>query len=461
LIGDRAWRSLRGSTATVRFRITALATIAVLVVLSAGSIALLVVQRETLTRGLDEGLVQSVDRIEGLVATSRLPAIIVDLGDDDTIGQVVAPDGVVLASSRNVSDSPPVADVPATIGTSIRTVALPMDQESGFRLVSRRVIGPDGPVVIFVAAILDEIDESARVVAMSLLGLVPTTAVVLGGIVWWLVGRTLRPVEAIRRQVADIGAGDRAGRVPEPPGDDEIARLARTMNAMLARVEAAARRQQAFVADASHELRNPLTRIRSAVEVDLAHPDGADLAETQRSVLEEATALERLVDDLLHLARSDASIATPRRDPVDLDDLVLAERARLRASTSVAVDVAGVTAAQVLGDRDELARVVRNLLDNAARHARRLVTVVLAEQGDDVVLIVADDGVGIPADQRDRIFERFSRLDAARDRSSGGTGLGLAICRDIVTRHGGSIDLDPTAPSGARFVVHLPTHEPG
>ena len=225
---------------------------------------------------------------------------------------------------------------------------------------------------------------------------------------------------------------------------------------MLDRVEVAVRRQQTFVADASHELRSPLTRIRSEIEVDLAHPDRADLAATHRSVLEETTALERLVADLLHLARSDATAGELRREAVDLDDIVLSEVRRLRASGGLDVDAGGVTAAQIHGDRDQLARLVRNLLDNAARHASRTVTISLAEHGGDAVLVVDDDGPGIPLDHHDRVFERFTRLDDARTQSSGGTGLGLAICRDIVRRHGGTVAIDPDHAPGARFVVSIP-----
>ena len=444
------------SIGTVRFRITALATLAVLAVLGLASVGLIVAQRQTLTQGLQEAVSVRVDEIEAFVVAGRVPAVLTDLGDDDTVAQVVLADGTLVATSTNVADLPPIAAAPSGALDLVSTIHLRPNAESTFRLVSRRVDGPDGPVVIHVAASLDEVDESARVVASSLTVVVPSAAAILAALVWWLVGRTLRPVEAIRVQVAGIGSADLQRRVPEPRGDDEIARLARTMNAMLERVETAARRQQAFVADASHELRSPLTRIRSEIEVDLAHPDRADLAATHRSVLEETTALERLVADLLHLARSDATAGELRREAVDLDDIVLSEVRRLRASSDVDVDAGGVTAAQIHGDRDQLARLVRNLLDNAGRHASRTVTITLAEHGGDAVLVVEDDGPGIPADQTDRVFERFTRLDDARAQSSGGTGLGLAICRDIVRRHGGTVAIDPDHAPGARFVVSIP-----
>jgi signal transduction histidine kinase len=158
----------------------------------------------------------------------------------------------------------------------------------------------------------------------------------------------------------------------------------------------------------------------------------------------------------LHLARSDAGRAVGRRIPVDVDDIVLRQVRELRPGARVAVDISGVTAAQVLADADQLTRVVANLLDNGARHAATSVTLTLEERGDVAVLTVADDGPGIPPTERERVFDRFTRLDEARVSAMGGTGLGLAIARDIVERHGGTITVDPDHGTGARFVVTLP-----
>jgi signal transduction histidine kinase len=283
---------------------------------------------------------------------------------------------------------------------------------------------------------------------------------VLTLLVWWLAGRLLAPVEALRSEVAAIGGTDLHRRVRQPPGDDEIGRLARTMNQMLGRLDDAVGRQQRFVADASHELRGPLTRIRTELEVDLANPGPVDrLGDTHRSVLAEVTGLQRLVDDLLQLARADAGVASDRREPVDLDDLVLREARRVRASGRVALDGTGVSAAQVIGDPDQLTRAIRNLVDNAERHAASRVALALAEVDGVAVLTIGNDGPGIPEDQRERIFERFGRLDDARDRGTGGAGLGLAITREIVERHGGTITAEP-GEEGARFVVRIPAARP-
>jgi signal transduction histidine kinase len=307
-----------------------------------------------------------------------------------------------------------------------------------------------------VAANLDDIDESVGILTTSLLIGVPLVVVALALLVWWLVGRTLRPVDAIRSEVADIGGSDLDRRVPVPSGDDEIARLARTMNGMLDRLEESALRQQRFVADASHELRSPLTRIRTELEVDVAHPETADMAATHRSVLEETAGLQRLIDDLLQLARSDARAVSLRREVVDLDVMLLRLAHRVRADGRVAVDATGIGSARVVGDGDLLARAVANVVDNATRHAARSVELDLTDRNGEAVLTVTDDGPGIPAAERRRVFDRFSRLDDARSTRDGGTGLGLAIAKEIVESHGGTISVEGPATGGARFVIRLP-----
>ena len=321
--------------------------------------------------------------------------------------------------------------------------------------MSRTVDG----VVIHTGTPIDDVEESVAALRTGLVIAIPAVAVVLGLLVWWLVGRTLRPVETIRAQVAGISGANLEQRVPVPATNDEISRLARTMNEMLDRVEDASDREQRFVGDASHELRSPLTRMRTELEVDLAHPETADLVATHRSVLEEVAALQRLVEDLLELARSDSHSTTLRNEPVDLDDLVLAEAQRLRAASSVHVDTTHVSAAQVTGDADQLARAIRNLCDNATRHAATRITLTTSEHDGHARLEVIDDGPGIPAHERARVFERFARLDQARHTTSGGTGLGLAIALDIVERHGGTITIEAPASGGTTFVVALPASD--
>ena len=433
---------------TVRARVTLLATAVVLVVLVVAGFGLVVQQRRVLTEALDESLQERWNEIAA--HGDGPPEELTGLGDDDAIAQVVREPDEVIASSANIRGLGPV--VTDYGGLRFRTLDGLPHEDGPFRALVE--IGPG--VEIVVAAPLDDIEESIVTLRRSLLVGIPLVVAALAVVLWWLVGRTLRPVEAIRAEVASMGARDLDRRVPVPPGDDEVARLARTMNDMLERVDNASQHQRRFVADASHELRSPLTRIRTELEVDLAHPDQADLLATHASVLDETVGLQRLADDLLLVARADErQVGQPITDMVDLDDIVLRVARRLRADDRVVVDVSGVGAGRVLGDPDLLARLVGNLADNAVRHATSSVAFSLSDDGTDVVLTVADDGPGVPEAERHRIFERFARVDGARRSSSGGTGLGLAIARDIALQHQGTLVLDPTT-TGARFVLTLP-----
>lgn len=265
-------------------------------------------------------------------------------------------------------------------------------------------------------------------------------------------GRALRPIERIRTEVEELSAHGLHRRVPVPPSGDEVARLAATMNRMLARLQTASIRQQEFVADASHELRNPLASIRNTLEVSVAHPTATDWPDVATSVLCETGRIQHIVDDLLLLARLDEATPPPHQ-PVDLGLLAHTEVGRITGVTIHAHIADGLL---VAGRPDELASVLRNLLDNAARHARTTVAVTAAAHNHTVVITIDDDGPGIPPDERPRIFQRFTRLDHSRTRTNGGVGLGLAIVDRITRRHGGTVTIDDSPSSGARFTVTLP-----
>jgi signal transduction histidine kinase len=227
------------------------------------------------------------------------------------------------------------------------------------------------------------------------------------------------------------------------------------MNATLDRLAAATDAQRRFVADASHELRSPLTSIRAAHEVAAVHPEAADLPALHTDVLAEVERLEQLVDDLLLLARSDEHGLRPRTEEVDLDDLVVAESARLRRTTGLRV-ITRAAPVRVCGDRHQLTRVLRNLTDNAARHAAGCVELSVEEDTGEAVVGVLDDGPGIPVAERERVFDRFVRLDASRERRAGGAGLGLAIAREIARAHGGDVGIVEAASGGAHLRLRLP-----
>ena len=316
----------------------------------------------------------------------------------------------------------------------------------------RQVETAQGTITLVSENSLDAVDSTVDSITGALVIGVPVLIALLAGLTWWLTGRALKPVEAIRAEAAAITGSTIHRRVPEPNTDDEIGRLARTMNSMLDRLEATSLRQRRFVSDASHELRSPVAVIRAQVEVALRRGDEADWPTVAQRVLVEDARLEQAVGELLELARTEERAdATPVL--VDLDEVVLEETARERR---VPIDTSRVLAGRVHGTSAQFARVVANLLDNACRHADVQVSVALVRQEHEVVLIVDDDGPGISVADRERVFERFTRLDEGRSRDAGGVGLGLAMVRAIVERHGGSVSVDDSPFGGARFVVRLP-----
>lgn len=412
------------------------------------SFSLIAVQRGSLTNGLDESLRQSADNLAPLLSSSSdLPAV----GDpEDNFIQVLGGRGQVVNATPNASERPAVDVTGGHTGTSIRTARVSSPTGS-FRVLTRAL---DDGTTLVIGRNLDDVDESVQVLVAALAIVSPALLLLLGGLSWWLVGRTLQPVADIRREVEAIGGRELHRRVPVPSTADEIATLALTMNAMLARVEAASDRQSRFVDDASHELRTPLTRMITDLDVAVAHPDAEDPNQTLRRVHTAAEEMRILLEDLLFLARGSDQPVTDA--DVDLDDIALVVAGQARETSSITVDTSGVTATSVRGDRRALTRALANIMANAVRHARSTVSIsVLADEGDPV-MVVDDDGDGIAPPDRDRIFERFVRLDESRARHDGGAGLGLAIAREVVVRHRGTIEVTDSPSGGARFVVRFP-----
>lgn len=442
---------------SLRLRITAVATLAVGLVLAAGAAALVVSLRATLVDQVDTQLASDTDAIVRAAQDGELDP---RDGPSDRYVQVVALDGQVVGASTSADGRPlllppphPWAGGPAARDTDHTDPVL------GPLRVRVSPFGPRDGVWLVVARSRQPVDDATRSVTGALALAVPLATVGIGAVVWLVVGRSLRPVEALRRAVDDITEHDLGRRLDGPGTGDELDRLAATMNDLLARLQAASQRERQLVADASHELRSPLAAVRALVETA---PDDPDEAAAHQAEARAAVArLQTLVDQLLELARHDLPVPAPTR-PVDLDDLVLQHAALLRRTSALTVDTASVSGGQVLGSEEALGRVVENLVANAARHARTTVRLVLAERDDEVVLVVADDGPGIPVADRQRVFERFTRLDDARRRDRAGAGLGLAIVARIVARHGGTVVAgDDDVLDGAAVTVRLPAADGG
>ncbi|WP_329381445.1 sensor histidine kinase [Streptomyces sp. NBC_01716] len=360
-------------------------------------------------------------------------------------------------SGDDTDDDSKAPEVPADGAVSQaldhRTGSATVDGRSVDHLFSeRRVTGlAGGPYTVLTGSSLGPQESAVRATTIAMIVGVPALLVVVGGVTWLVTRRALRPVEGIRREMAAITASeDLTRRVPEPATHDEVAKLARTTNETLTALEASVDRQRRFVADASHELRSPIASLRTQLEVGEAHPELLDVP----GAVADTVRLQQLAADLLLLARLDAG-EHAGSTRLDLAALVREEVSQRSADRiPVTPDVRG--SAEVAGSRGQLARVLGNLLDNAQRHAAGEVRATVCREGGQVVLAVCDDGAGVPEAERERIFERFVRLDDARSRDDGGAGLGLAIARDVAHRHGGTLDVGRAGAGGARFELRLP-----
>ncbi|GGW87765.1 two-component sensor histidine kinase [Streptomyces malachitofuscus] len=395
---------------------------------------------------------EDLERITGTATAEVTPSPSPpDADDDDDADDSRDDDSRDDSGDDDSGESLEVGEIARGVTFENGSATIDGDSED-YRFAAVDVQTPDrGRLTVHAGAPLAA-EHSAVSTALTgmLIGL-PVLLGVVAGVTWLVTGRALRPVEGIRREMAAITASeDLARRVPEPATHDEVARLARTTNATLTALEASVERQRRFVADASHELRSPIASLRTQLEVAAAHPELLDLD----GAVEDTVRLQQLAADLLLLARLDAG-----ERPVDARvDLAALAREEAAGRPGVTVDA---EPAEVTGSRGQLGRVLANLLDNARRHARERVTVTVRREGAWAVLGVADDGEGVAEADRERIFERFVRLDAARSRDDGGAGLGLAIARDVAVRHGGTLTAGAAPAGGALFELRLPLARSG
>ena len=363
---------------------------------------------------------------------------------------------VVAWSARRLRGEPISALRPAPGKTAKEQLsnvpALSGDDEV---LVSARGVEvKDEAYVVLVAEPLEVQTDTLRTVGLLLLAAAPLLVALVGVAVWVLVGRSLKTVERIRRQVAEIDGRRLSGRVEVPPTGDEIAALTVTMNQMLDKLEHSDSTHRAFFSDASHELRSPLSTLVTTAEVASLDATGKTWLDMQQTVLSESSRMQSLVEDLLTLAKVDAHQLQLDIQEVDLEDVLDSEITRLRTVSRLQI-TAELEPARVRGDERRLTQVFRNLLDNAARYARSAIIVRLERRPGDVVVSVDNDGEIISASDRNRVFERFARLDSSRSSDGGGSGLGLAISREIMLAHGGTV-VATESDGWCRFEVFLP-----
>ncbi|SEE90123.1 sensor histidine kinase [Ruania alba] len=442
----------RWSGRPLRLRLTLLTAGLLCVTLALGALALTTVLSRGRVATLDEITTARAETIAALAADDRIAATL-PVAQPGEIAQLLDADGRVLASSTNASRTLPVVpadELEGLLGARdgevvVTTTATAYDEEVRLAVMGAEYRGE--PATVVVSMPLAEVRGLLRALAISLVAIVPVLTLLLAWTIWLVLGRALRPVEELRRGAERVARTGGPGTLPVPRTGDELGALARTLNEMLDALDAAASRQRSFVADAAHELRSPLASLRTSLDVAAAHPGSYAQEELVADLGHEVGRMQDLVEDLLLLSRLGS--APTRAEELDLRALVREAVRDARTGPEPMVEGEG----RGVGDHAALVRVLRNLLDNAARHADSTVRVQIT----DGEVAVEDDGAGVPEADRERVFERFVRLDEAREREAGGAGLGLAIAREVARTQGGEVTLTGSELGGARAVLRVPT----
>ena len=413
--------------------------------------ALVVVQsvKSHLVEQVDRNLMNETTYVQSQLRSRHYPSATTPAGQ---LGQLFLANGTLLGSSTNLKGMPPLIRV-SRVGSTPRLSTIYNSRFGSLRVLEQQLGGRSGPILVE-AQVINQIVAAGNSLSDLLEIVLPILAIVLAGLIWLVVGRAMKPVEVVRRSVAEISAKNLDERVPSPKSGDELDRLVGTMNLMLQRLQAAIKRERRFIADASHELRSPIAAIRGALETGDQTVDG--LQHSHRMALSALQRLDVMAEGLLVLDSIAGDRDRPPRRPIDLDELVLAQVAQLRKATPLAIDASKVSGGQVLAREVDMMRIIENLSSNAVRHAESRIEYTVTERDDQVWLAVADDGPGIPEAMRDTVFERFARIDSTRNRANGGTGLGLAIVSEVVRGYGGGVWIEAAGGHGARFVVRLP-----
>ncbi|WP_354217955.1 ATP-binding protein [Arthrobacter sp. UYCo732] len=440
----------------MRKRATATAVLVVAAALAVGGIVLLALLQSSLVASTETtARQQSFDVIaqisgQDVAEAGQYIALTAHTGQ---YVQILAPGGSVFASSIPAAAAAPLTSLRPGAGQTLTQDVTGLDSlhdSDDFLIVATGVDVGGRLYTVVVAATVQVQADTVSTVAWFILGATPMLLVVVGISVWVLVGRSLRQVELIRGQVAGISARSLDGRVDVPPTADEIQSLAETMNMMLGRLQASDQEQRRFVSDASHELRSPLATLSAGVEIAAADASGATWEQMKTVLAGETARMRYLVEDLLTLAKTNDGGLRLESTDVDLDDVLNEEIRRLRSTSTRVIEVS-LEPVRVSGDPRRLGQVVRNVLDNADRHATSRISIRLRNTNDGALISIDNDGLPVPAAERDRIFERFVRLDQSRSRESGGSGLGLAIAAGIMAAHHGWIRTGETPGGGCRF----------
>jgi signal transduction histidine kinase len=423
--------------------------------------------RNALRQALDDGLTTRFSNLERDLATSGDQSVEPTLPDEEAFAQIVDADGVVVNAAprallaRRVLTKSELAGA-RTHRITIERASAPGDQQS--RLLAGPVGQPGLGLVVVVGTSLEEVTKAQHRLELALVIGLPLLAAIVSVAGWFLAGAALKPVRDLVEEADEISAVAARGqrrRLSVPETGEELADLARHLNELLARIEGALEHERAFLDDASHDLRTPISIVRSELELArMQTEEGSELARALDSSLEEVGRLDRLAVNLLVLARF-RSAGPPPPEPVELGALSrrAAETvARSRDGDAVPVRVNG--SAEVRGDEEAIARAVLNLVDNAARHADQRVDVEVSSDGDRAVVAVRDDGPGFPPELLGQAVGRFVRGTNGGRGTENGSGLGLAIVDAIATAHGGALEIENSPEGGAKVQLRLPLRRP-
>lgn len=458
-------RRKRGVRRGLRWQSTVAAVAVVAVAMLTGGLLLLQTLGSALVSSTDSLLRSKVRDVAVLIQNDHAEEAtraVAGTVNKDPLVQIVDETGTVTAASEPrlleapLSSLRPAAEQIAT--DNVSAPGLLGDADERF-LVVLGVDDEDSKYWVLAGRTIQPQSDTVRIVTAFLLVAMPLLLGVVGLSVYFLVGRSLRQVDTIRIQVSHIDAGRLSERVDVPGTHDELQALAATMNSMLDRIETADQRQRQFVTNASHELRSPLTTIRTGLDISIADASGETWRGMQPILTEETQRLQGLVEDLLTLSKADDEGLAVRREDVDLDDVLATELRRVNATSKHRI-VADLVPAKIAGDPVRLGQAFRNVIDNADRHAARTIAVKLSVMVQTVVVTIDDDGTPVPVADRERIFGRFVRLDESRSRHQGGSGLGLAIARGIVEAHDGRVIATETSQGWCRFEVSFPPVAP-
>ena len=451
----------------VRARTMLISTAVVGLVLAGSGVLLVMATRSALFQSVETTVTARAGDLMSQVADGTTPRPVPLIRG---ISVQIVSDGIVISSTEDIDGQRPLVDLVANPG-AVSTVQAPSLDAGENEGEAQSEDGDEGPFLVAVggvsikgreatvlaAASLGAVVDATRTLIPLLALGIPAVTLLVGLTVWRLTGQAFRPVEAMARQAEAISYSDLHLRVPEPEPEDEIRRLAVVLNRMLERLESSVSRQRRFTADAGHELKSPVATLLTMAEVAEANPQAFGVAELAADVAGQSRRLATLVDDLLVLARTDEHRLELNLESFDLAEVVRAE-INGGAPAHISIDTIRLESVQVFWDRRRIGQVVRNLLDNATRHATATVRIETHATGSEATIRVADDGPGIPSPDREKIFERFVRLDEARSREAGGTGLGLSVVRSIVEAHNGRITVgDDSDLGGAVITVVLPT----